>query len=124
MEFNPNFTYMLYSAMAEDNVYHKDTSLYVPCYLQTVTATAELRHPVYTCVSASAVNFKVILALMAKVDWEVKEVMSEHSQYVDILLRVRQSACCRTVAEVAALCTNSKTCDVLLTGAADIQHAP
>jgi hypothetical protein len=24
MEFNPNFTYMLQSATAEDNVYHKD----------------------------------------------------------------------------------------------------
>jgi hypothetical protein len=24
MEFNPNFTYMLYSATAEDNVYYKD----------------------------------------------------------------------------------------------------
>jgi hypothetical protein len=23
MEFNPDFTYMLYSAMAEDNIYHK-----------------------------------------------------------------------------------------------------
>jgi hypothetical protein len=26
---------------------------------------------------------------MAEVDWEVKEVMGQHSQYVDILLRVR-----------------------------------
>jgi hypothetical protein len=24
VEFNPNFTYMLWSARAEDNVYHKD----------------------------------------------------------------------------------------------------
>jgi hypothetical protein len=24
MEFNPNFTYMLLSVTAEDNVYHKD----------------------------------------------------------------------------------------------------
>jgi hypothetical protein len=40
------------------------------------------------CVSAYAVDFKGILALMAKVNWEVKEVMSQHSQYVDILLRV------------------------------------
>jgi hypothetical protein len=30
----------------------------------------------------------MILTLMAKVNWEVKEVMSQHSQYVDILLRV------------------------------------
>jgi hypothetical protein len=59
------------------------------------------------CVAASAVDFKMILALMAKVNWEVKEVMSQHSKYVDILLRVCQSVCSRTVenmlAKVAAL---------------------
>jgi hypothetical protein len=49
------------------------------------------------CVSASAVNFKLILALMAEVDWEVKDVMSQHSQYVDILLRVRETVRCRTL---------------------------
>jgi len=58
------------------------------CNLQTVTVTAELRRPVYTCVAASAIDFRVILSLMAKVNWEVKDVMSQHSQYVDILLRV------------------------------------
>lgn len=50
--------------------------------------TGELCRPVYMCVSACAVDFKGILALMAKVNWEVKEVMSQHSQYVDILLKV------------------------------------
>jgi len=59
------------------------------CNSQTVAVTAELRRPVYMCVSACAVDFRGILSLMAKVNWEVKEVMSQHSQYVDILLRVR-----------------------------------
>jgi len=60
----------------------------VSCNLQTVTVTAELRHPVYTCVAALAIDFRVILSLMAKVNWEVKDVMSQHSKYVDILLWV------------------------------------
>ncbi|PNF39556.1 Syndetin [Cryptotermes secundus] len=59
-------------------------------FSQTVTASAELRRPVYMCVAATAVDSKVILALMAKVNWEVKEVMSQHSKYVDILLRELQ----------------------------------
>ncbi|GFG36817.1 hypothetical protein Cfor_08649 [Coptotermes formosanus] len=59
-------------------------------FSQTVTVTAELRRPVYMCVSASAVDFQMILSLMAKVNWEVKEVMSQHSQYVDVLLRELQ----------------------------------
>ena len=60
----------------------------VPCLSQTVQVTAELRRPVYMCVSACAIDFRVILSLMAKVNWEVKEVIGQHSQYVDILLRV------------------------------------
>ncbi|XP_069681255.1 syndetin isoform X2 [Periplaneta americana] len=59
-------------------------------FSQTVAATSELRRPVYMCVSACAVDFRVTLVLMSKVNWEVKEVMSQHSQYVDILLRELQ----------------------------------
>jgi hypothetical protein len=32
MEFNPNFTYMLWSAMAENNVYHKDKTIWAFIY--------------------------------------------------------------------------------------------
>ncbi|KAJ9592435.1 hypothetical protein L9F63_015851 [Diploptera punctata] len=59
-------------------------------FSQTVAVTAELRRPVYMCVSARAVDFRVMLGLMSKVNWEVREVMSQHSQYVDILLRELQ----------------------------------
>jgi hypothetical protein len=73
------------------------------------------------CVSACAVDFKGILALMAKVNWEVKEVMSQHSQYVDILLRV--CAVPGLCSLPLSLCWNCKNGDVLFTGAADIQYA-
>jgi hypothetical protein len=32
MEFNPNFTYMLYSATAKDNVYHKNREVNLAQY--------------------------------------------------------------------------------------------
>jgi hypothetical protein len=55
------------------------------------------------CVSASAVDLEVILALMAEVDWEVKEVMGQHSRYVDLLLKVCQSQCCRMLQNMLAV---------------------
>jgi hypothetical protein len=32
VEFNPNFIYMLYSAMAKDSVYHKENTFYLTFY--------------------------------------------------------------------------------------------
>ena len=34
------------------------------------------------------INADVILQLMSKVAWDIREVRSQHSQYVDVLLRV------------------------------------
>nr|CAD7591027.1 unnamed protein product [Timema genevievae] len=56
-------------------------------YSQTILVATELRRPVYMNVCARAVDFNTTLNSMAKVNWEVKEVMSQHSQYVDNLLR-------------------------------------
>jgi len=78
--------------------------------LQTVTVTAELRRPVYTCVAASAIDFRVILSLMAKVNWEVKDVMSQHSQYVDILLRV-----CGWRSQLWCMLTFLRSVEIMLT---------
>ncbi|KAG8227260.1 hypothetical protein J437_LFUL003993 [Ladona fulva] len=59
-------------------------------YSQTVNVADELRRPIYLCVSKNAVNIRQILNLMSQVDWEVPDVMSEHSSYIDILLRELQ----------------------------------
>lgn len=48
----------------------------------------ELRKPIYAGVSSKAVDFTSIVSQMDKVNWEVKELMSQHSSYVDVLLRV------------------------------------
>ncbi|XP_071454406.1 syndetin [Hetaerina americana] len=59
-------------------------------YSQTVNVADELRRPIYLCVSKGAVNLRQILGLMAQVNWEVPDVMSQHSPYIDILLRELQ----------------------------------
>lgn len=59
-------------------------------YSQTVNVADELRRPIYMCVSKNAINLRQILSLMAQVDWEVPDVMSQHSSYIDILLRELQ----------------------------------
>ena len=56
--------------------------------LQTLEVIPDLRNPVYMTSCFKAVNLDVILQLMSKVSWDVRDVKSQHSQYVDVLLRV------------------------------------
>ena len=48
----------------------------------------QVRKPVYMTVCGKAMNADATLQLMSKVAWDIKEVRSQHSQYVDVLLRV------------------------------------
>lgn len=64
--------------------------------MQTVAVTTELRRPVYMCVSARAIDFRMMLGLMSKVNWDLRDVMSQHSEYVDVLLRVSIISVCLT----------------------------
>ncbi|XP_066595133.1 syndetin isoform X2 [Prorops nasuta] len=56
-------------------------------FLQTVAAATDLRKPVYMAVASQALDVATILALMNKVNWEVTDVMSQHSNYIDELLK-------------------------------------
>ena len=57
--------------------------------MQTVDALAEVRNSIYLSVAEKAISSESILQKMSKVSWDVKEVQSQHNQYVDVLLRVR-----------------------------------
>lgn len=48
-----------------------------------------MRYPVYMSVVAQAFDLRQILISMLKINWEVKDVMSQHNSYIDIILRVR-----------------------------------
>ncbi|CAG7828169.1 unnamed protein product, partial [Allacma fusca] len=55
---------------------------------QALIVSSELRKPIFAGISCRAVDYSSILISMEKVNWEVKELMSQHSGYVDVLLRV------------------------------------
>ena len=55
----------------------------------TLGCIENLRDPIFMTSCDKAINSDVILPLMHKVAWDIREVRSQHSQYVDILLRVR-----------------------------------
>ncbi|KAL3842010.1 hypothetical protein ACJMK2_020083 [Sinanodonta woodiana] len=56
-------------------------------YSQTVKMATELRKPVYWAVSSNVIHFDSILQSMSTVKWDIKEIMSQHNPYVDILIK-------------------------------------
>lgn len=56
-------------------------------YVQTVESAVDLRKPVYMAVVSKCFDVTNILSLMNKVNWEIRDVMSQHSNYIDILLQ-------------------------------------
>nr|XP_023667621.1 syndetin isoform X1 [Paramormyrops kingsleyae] len=56
-------------------------------YSQTVSTASELRKPIYWIVAAKAIEYEQMLFLMAGVKWDIKEIMSQHNVYVDVLLK-------------------------------------
>ncbi|XP_056154074.1 syndetin isoform X2 [Lampris incognitus] len=56
-------------------------------YSQTVSTASELRKPIYWIVAAKAIDYEQMLLMMAGVKWDVREIMSQHNVYVDVLLK-------------------------------------
>ncbi|XP_068603121.1 syndetin isoform X2 [Brachionichthys hirsutus] len=56
-------------------------------YSQTVSTASELRKPIYWIVAAKAIDYEQMLLLMAGVKWDIREIMSQHNVYVDVLLQ-------------------------------------
>lgn len=66
-----------------------DTSSYSlqQFYNQTVAVAVDLRKPVYGRVICKSIDYNQVLGMMTKVNWEVKDIMCEHSRYVDYFLQ-------------------------------------
>ncbi|XP_064613648.1 LOW QUALITY PROTEIN: syndetin-like [Liolophura sinensis] len=56
-------------------------------YSQTVEMCHELRRPIYGSVAAQAIDYDKLQQLMSAVKWDVKEIMSQHNVYVDVILK-------------------------------------
>jgi len=55
---------------------------------KTVAVAVDLRKPVYGRVICKSIDYNKVLGMMTKVNWEVKDIMCEHSGYVDYFLQV------------------------------------
>ena len=55
---------------------------------QTLPTIDDLRRSVYWTVARTSFGFDPILHQMSKVSWDIRDVKSQHSHYVDLLLRV------------------------------------
>lgn len=62
-------------------------------YMQTIASAVDLRKPIYMAVTSQAFDVANILNLMSKVNWEVTDVMSQHSNYIDTLIQVCVAIC-------------------------------
>lgn len=54
---------------------------------QTVNSSVDVRVPVYMCVASHVFDIRTTLISMSQVNWMVKNVMSQHSSYVDQIIR-------------------------------------
>lgn len=85
---------------------------------QTISSAIDLRRPVYMTVCAQAFDLRQILSSMAKINWEVKEVMSQHNNYIDIVLRVSSHNTSHTIRHFDYFTSN-----LLSTGNSNLHHA-
>ncbi|CAF0810355.1 unnamed protein product [Adineta ricciae] len=54
-------------------------------YSQTVQVTHELRIPIYHNVSANILDYMSIALMISKVNWNIKDILTQHNVYVDEL---------------------------------------
>nr|XP_009859546.1 syndetin [Ciona intestinalis] len=55
-------------------------------YSQTVRATTDVRYPSYLGIAIHSVDVATTVNRMSMVNWDVREIMSQHNNYVDLLL--------------------------------------
>lgn len=56
-----------------------------------MACASDLRRPVYMLVAVRCIDYEKVLNGMASVRWDVREILSQHSPYVDHLLRELQT---------------------------------
>lgn len=54
-------------------------------YSQTIQVAHELRIPIYHNISANVLDYMSIALMISKVNWDIKEILTQHNVYVDVL---------------------------------------
>ena len=57
-------------------------------FCQTIMTVPELRYPAYQAVTDRILNQEQIVNSITSIKWDIKDIMSQHNGYVDIILRV------------------------------------
>lgn len=58
--------------------------------LKIVPVVSDLRDAAYGCVATRSLNYGQAIKMVSQVNWEISEIQSQHSPYIDFLFRVRQ----------------------------------
>jgi len=93
----------------EKSLAAQDRSHLEKWYSATVHVTTEIRNPVYMCSAVRAVRSDTIIPLMGRVAWDIREVHSQHSPYVDHLLRDLQVMSSRLASTSVSLSKDVKS---------------
>ena len=56
-------------------------------YLNTIKKAESIRIPMYLYIARIAIDYTLIQDMISKVNWDLSDIMSENSAYVDILLK-------------------------------------
>uniref|UniRef100_A0A2R5LDX3 Coiled-coil domain-containing protein n=1 Tax=Ornithodoros turicata TaxID=34597 RepID=A0A2R5LDX3_9ACAR len=64
---------------------------YLKTYTQNVALSVDLRRPIYMTVAAKSINYDQVLGFMERVHWDIHDIPSQHSSYVDLLVRELQN---------------------------------
>ncbi len=68
-----------YSNLSINRVYSEQ-------YTTILRSVSEIRKPVYMYIARYAIDYTTIYQKMCKVNWVLNEIMSEHNEYVDLIL--------------------------------------
>ncbi|XP_049824964.1 syndetin isoform X2 [Aethina tumida] len=77
-------------------------------FTQNISSARDTRIPIYMTVVARTFDLRQILVSMSKINWEVKDVMSQHNSYVDMILRTVQIFTLRLEEVVAKVPVNAE----------------
>ncbi|XP_054168215.1 syndetin-like [Oppia nitens] len=74
-----------------DSLLTSDKKHHLNHYFNNVVSIAsDLRKPIYMWVTVKCVQYEHIVSLMATTQWNIREILSMHNSYVDLLLRELQ----------------------------------
>lgn len=59
----------------------------IDVYLNVLKETPKIRQPIYMHISRVAVDYAQICDSITRVNWDLHDIMSQHNNYVDVLLR-------------------------------------